>query len=242
MIAEEPLAAQLGPQSCPVLVADRRVRPLAQFAVVRDDSPRQLAPELARRRAYRERLAEARVHLGAGRGRALLERVRIRVPALPEQRDHLRLVDHVARLRAAVQPGEPATEPHAGRLAALAVVLAEVGVAGVGGVVGRHLPGQVGVAVAGAELVQVHHRSAPVRARAGRSQRTGAKPGRLLSRRGEEVARTSVGVVMPETVRIERTGFLPTSTARVGRKRFYRPGSNTYLRRRTGTATTGRTV
>jgi hypothetical protein len=102
VIADEPVAGQLGPQACPVLVGERRVRPLTQFVVARDDSPRELAPEFARRPTYRERLAEARVHLGSGRGGALLEHVRIWVPAMPEQRDHLRLVDHVARPRPAV--------------------------------------------------------------------------------------------------------------------------------------------
>jgi hypothetical protein len=128
---------------------------------VRDEPFRDLDPKRRRLVVHVERPPQSRCALGLSGGvpggdHRRTDRVGVRVPALTEQCLHL-LGRHV---RSGVDPGqagEPGTDPHPGGLALLRVVVAQAGVALVGRVRRRDLPGQVGVPVPGGELVQRHH-------------------------------------------------------------------------------------
>jgi len=115
----------------------------------------------------------------------LLDGLGVGVPALPEQRKHLRLADRGAAERTGgagglrqphpggpvpdcrsgglgrreklCQAARPVSHPDARALTTLRVVLAQAIPAAVRGVRSRHLPGQVGVPVPRGELVQRHH-------------------------------------------------------------------------------------
>jgi hypothetical protein len=64
--------------------------------------------------------------------------------------------DNVARVQA-LNATHAGADPHAGRLASLRVVGRQSGVALLGGVHRRHLPGQVLIPVPSGDLVQAHH-------------------------------------------------------------------------------------
>ena len=105
----------------------------------------------------REGPAETGLDGGADGCSVLLQDVRVRVPAVAEQRHHLLLVDAVSDSRRVFEAVESSAEPPAGRLAPFAVVLGQADVTHCGSIVRRDLLGEVGIAVAGAQLVQRHH-------------------------------------------------------------------------------------
>ena len=100
-----------------------------------------------------------RVDLGRVLARSpgcLLDGVGVRMPALAEQRPHLRLGD-IPGHRKISQAGEAGAQPDAGSLALLAVIGREVAVPPMRGIRRRHLSGQIRIPIARGQLVQAHH-------------------------------------------------------------------------------------
>ena len=126
MLALERLASKIGPELARTEASTVAARRSAVSEVVFGDATGERPAKRCVPGHDREGPAESGVDVGAGGCRVLLEDVCVRVPAVPEQRHHLLLVDAITDRRRVFEAGEPAAEPHAGRLAALAVVLARL--------------------------------------------------------------------------------------------------------------------
>jgi len=190
VLAGEHLPPQSGADRGPFSLRDRPVPGQASAGVGLLEPPGELDAE--RRRALDELVG----HAEPGRGQhsphplptgdhRLLDGLGVGMPALPEQRQHLRLADLGAAERTGgagglrqprsggpvpgcpcgglggreklCQAACPVSHPDAWALTLLRVVLGQAVPAAVRGVSSRHLPGQIGVAVPRGELVQRHH-------------------------------------------------------------------------------------
>jgi len=191
VLAGEHLPPQSGADRGPFGLRDRPVPRQTSTRVSVLEPPDELDAE--RRRALDELVGRAEPGRGqhgphplpAGDHR-LLDGLGVGVPALPEQRQHLRLADlgaaeqgpggagglrqprsggpvpgchsgGLGRREKLCQAACPVSHPQARALTTLRVVLPQAVPAAVRGVRSRHLPGQVGVAVPRGELVQRHH-------------------------------------------------------------------------------------
>jgi hypothetical protein len=158
MLVGEHRHANLGADPGANIGRDRGVAGNTEHLVVRPKPGGDLDPEGRHPVVDLERLPEGGCCAGLGGGvpggdQRRTDRVRVRVAAMTEQRLHLLGRDWSLGVDP-VQTAEPGPDPLTGRLALLCVELAEAGVAQVGRVSGRHLPGQVGIPVARGELVQ----------------------------------------------------------------------------------------
>ena len=156
----EHAAGELAADPGAILRRDRGVTVAAVVAVVVAEGARRATVEHPCRLVDAIRRAEAAgcvdvLLTRAGGAHPAFQLAGVRVPALPEQRLHLRLGD-VACHRKIWHGGKTRTHPDARGFTLLGVVGAQGVVAAVGGVVRSHLSGQVRVPVARGELVHRH--------------------------------------------------------------------------------------
>jgi hypothetical protein len=143
-----------------ILRRNLHVRVAAVVAVVVTEGARRPPVEHPGRRIDPVRRAEPAGSLDLllarpGRAHPAFQLAGVRMPALPEQRLHLRLGD-IACHRKIRHGGKTRTHPDARGFTPLAVVAAEGVVAAVGGVVRSHLAGQIRIPVARGQLVHRH--------------------------------------------------------------------------------------